>query len=743
MDALALLRPLGAAALVAVAPLAASAQTRPAEPSGRVEELLSKMTLEEKIGQLNMVSIVPNVEPGYDRIVKGIAAGSVGSVYNVHGADDTRAFQKEAVENSRLKIPLFLALDVIHGYRTIFPTPLAQAASWDLAAMEKAERVAAREAAASGINMIFAPMLDVSRDPRWGRGVEGIGESAWLGARIAEARVRGLQGSDLKDRDSVVSCAKHFGANGAAAGGRDYTASDLSDRAVREIYMPPFEAAAKAGARCFMAALNANDGVPSAANSHLIEEVLRHDWGFDGIVTSDFLAVNEIVNHGVAADQADASRIAINAGTDVDMESQAYVKRLPDLVRSSAVPPARLDEAVRRVLKLKDDLGLFDDPYRGATPEGEKAALLTKANRDAAQDIAEKSLVLLKNEGEVLPFARDVKRVGLVGPLAEGQADTLGPWAARGVPTETSTLAKGLAERLGSSAELTVTAGGSTFGSSDDEVAAAVETARRSDVVVLAVGERFNQSGEAASRAELGLPGDQERLVRAVLAVGKPTAVVVFAGRPLVLTDIAVRAKALLYAWQPGTMGGLAIARTLMGDVAPVGRLPMTFPRAVGQIPTTHDQRPGGRPPETPEKPYTSSYSDEGHAPLYAFGYGLTYTSFHYGPPKLDRDAIKDGETATVSVSIRNVGERPGVAMAQLYLRPEVAAVSQPAKVLRGFGRVELAPGETKTVTLPVSVADFSYWRTASDVVATPGPIRIMTGPNAGDTQDATLAYKP
>lgn len=729
---------LAAAALAALTVTASAAEKRQ-----RVEDLIAQMTLEEKAGQLNFVSIVPVIEPAYENITKRIADGAVGGLFNIYGAAQTAELQAIATSKTRLKIPMIMALDVIHGYRTIFPTPLAQAASWDMKAIEQAERVASKESTAAGINMIFSPMLDVSRDPRWGRVVEGIGESPWLGARIAAARVRGIEGDDLRDPQNASGCAKHFGANGAVEGGRDYTGVDLSDRALRETYLPPFQAAAKAGVHCFMAAFNAPDGLPTIANHRLLTDTLRGDWGFTGVVSSDFEAIRETVLHGVAADKPDAARLALDAGADFDMESRAYVQELPDLVRSGKLDVAKVDEAVRRVLTLKDDLGLFDDPNRGATPEKERDALNTPEHRAASQAMAEKSFVLLKNDGGVLPFAPDTKRVALIGPLGDAPADTLGPWAARGEPSETVTLKGGLEQRLGSDAEIAVTHGGDVFRSSDEEIATAVETARRSQVVVLAVGERFNQSGEASSRTELGLPGDQEKLVSAVLAVGKPTVVVVFAGRPLVLTPVADRAAAILYAWQPGTMGGLALARTLMGDVAPEGRLPMTFPRSVGQIPIHHDQRPTGRPTTNPPKPFTAGYADASHLPLYPFGFGLTYTSFSFGPPTLDRTALKPGETATVKVQVRNGGQRAGSAVVQLYLRPKVARVSRPVKELRGYARVALEPGETKTVELPVTDADFGYWTTAKDFGATAGPIEVMTGPDAENVQKTTLEYRP
>lgn len=717
----------------------AVAMLHPAAASERVERLIREMTPEEKAGQLNFVSIVPVIEPAYEDVTARVREGRIGGLFNVYGAEQTRKLQEIAVGQTRLKIPLLLAMDVIHGYRTIFPTPLAQAASWDLAAIERAERVAAVESTAAGVNLIFTPMLDVSRDPRWGRVVEGAGESPWLVSRIAEARVRGVQGAaGLDARDAAAACAKHFGANGAVEGGRDYSASDLSERALRDVYLPPFQAAVRMGSACVMASFNAADGAPTVVDRRLLTGVLRDEWGFRGVVSSDFEAVEETVNHGVAADPADAAAQALLAGTDLDMESRAYVRALPDLVASGKVPQAAVDEAVRRVLTLKENLGLLDDPYRRSDATREKADTFTEAHRKAAQDMAEKSFVLLRNERDVLPFAADVKRVAVIGPLGDSGADTLGPWAARGEPSETLTLADGLKARLGPGAEVMATHGGSVEKSSGEEIAAAVETARRADAVVLAVGERFNQSGESASRSELGLPGDQEDLVRAVLAVGKPTATVVFAGRPLVLTSLAEAAPAILYAWQPGSMGGAALARVLMGDVAPEGRLPMTFPRAVGQIPIHHDMRPTGRPATTPAKPFTTGYADLSSKPLYPFGYGLAYTSFAYGAPQVDRASLDPDGAANVSVQVQNRGRRAGSTIVQLYVRPKVAATSQPLRALRGFVRVTLQPGERTTVTLPVGASDLASWRDGRMELPA-GPIDLMTGPDADQVQTATI----
>jgi len=723
---------------VAVALLASFGAPVRAEPERdpAIEALIAKMTLEEKAGQLNMVSFVPMHETKFDPIAKGLKDGTIGSLFNVHGVETARELQRRAGE-SRLKIPLIAALDVVHGYRVIFPTPLAQAASFDMEAIRLSEEIASREAAADGVNLILSPMLDVSRDARWGRVVEGPGESPWLASRIAEARVKGIEG----DRSSglAASCVKHFGANGAVEGGRDYTAQDISERALRETYLPPFRAAVEAGTGCMMSAFNAPDGAPTVINRRLLNDILRGEWGFGGLITSDFKAIHETVTHGVSADDRQAAERAFAASADLDMQSEAFVAHLPALVRDGKVSGEALDAAVRRVLAFKKRLGLFDDPMRGvakAPPSG-----LDPQHLKAAQDLAEKSFVLLKNKDHALPFSADVPKVALIGPLGDAAADTLGPWAGRGEPSETITLRKGLERRLGRD-RVAFTPGGTAAASRAQEIEASVETARRADVVVLALGEKFDQSGEGASRADIGLPGDQQALADAVLALGKPTVAVIFAGRPLALADLAQKAPAILYAWQPGTTGGTALARTLFGDVSPSGRLPMTMPRAVGQVPVHHEQRPTGRPYD-PTDPYTSGYRDMSPEPLYPFGHGLAYTDIAYAAPTLARSTLSRGETQTVRVRVTNTGKRTGVAVPQLYVRPTSARLAQHSKVFRGYARVELQPGETRDVEIALKPEDFGYWTADAGFEIPAGPIEVMTGPDAEDLKSARFDYRP
>jgi beta-glucosidase len=720
------------------------AQASSPQASPRVEALLAKMTVEEKVGQLNLLSGHHAVTGPYATpdVESAIVKGEVGGLFNVYGAEYTRGLQRLSLSKSRLGIPLLLGFDVLHGYRTVFPIPLGQAASFDLDAIEQAERVSATEAAAAGVNWIYAPMLDLSRDPRWGRTVEGSGESSWLGARIAAARVRGLQGPNLTARDSVAACAKHFAGNGATEGGRDYTGADLSERALRETHLPPFRGAVDAGVRCVMAAFNAVDGIPGVMNHWLLTDVLRKEWGFRGVVVSDFGAIEELTVHGVSPSRQASARLALSAGTDIDMQSRAYIDELPALVRSGAVPTAELDEAVRRVLTLKEELGLLDDPYARSDPERERRVVGSEENRAVALSVAEKSMVLLKNDG-TLPFRRQgLRRIAVIGPLGDSKADTLGPWAADGQPREAVTLAEGLRSLLGPSVDVVAVSGGGIDGSSEAELAEAVVAAELADVVVLALGERSTQSGEAASRASLDLPGDQLRLARAVIDVRKPTAVVLFNGRPLTLADLDRDAPAILEAWFPGTMGGLAAARLLFGEAEPLGRLPMTFPRSVGQIPIYHDQRPTGRPAADEPKPYTSTYLDQSPKPLYPFGYGLTYTRFSLSPPWIDRATIGPGETATVFVSVTNTGPRAGTAQVQLYARKRVAAVSRPGRELRGFTRVALRPGETATVAMPLSGSDLAYWQGGAVFASTDSLVDVMAGLDSARTQSTTIEVR-
>ena len=689
-----------------------------AEPktSERIEALISRMTLEEKAGQLTMNTTSPPQEAQYRDIREQIKAGAVGTTYNVHNPAQARELQRIAVEESRLKIPMLLAHDIVHGYRTLFPIALGQAASWDFEAIRKSERIAAEEATADGLNMTLAPMFDISHDARWGRVVEGAGESVWLASRIAEARIKGFQGDKLSDKSSMVACVKHIGANGAVIGGREYSAADVSQRAMRQDYLPPFKAAMDAGARCFMAGLNAPDGLPTIANRWLLTDVLRKEWKFDGVVMSDFDGVKALVEHGLVrdGDRIETARLAFLAGAGLDMQSGDFYRAIPKLVREGKIQEKDVDTAVRYILKMKEDLGLFDNPYHGLEPGRTQIAPPTKESLAAALDLAEKSIVLLKNEGQdlqeggkLLPLRPDVKSIAVLGPLADNREDIVGAWSAKVSLNEVVTVKEGLQKRL-PNARVVATPGGRVHDARDDEIAAAVQSAREAEVVVLALGEAFGDTGEAQARSNLELPGRQMELARAVLALGKPTIVLVMAGRPLILTELDQIAPVLVNAWQLGNMTGTAIARVLFGDVEPTGRLPMTFPRSIGQVPISYDYRPTGRPYIQGEG-FRMGYGNSTIKPLYAFGYGKTYTRFTFGAPRLERPTMRAGETMKVSVDVMNDTNRAGTAVVQLYVGVKVARVSQATKQLRGFKRVKVEPFTMQTVELEVKADDFAY----------------------------------
>jgi len=712
--------------------------------SPRVEKLIGQMTLEEKIGQLNLLSGHHAVTGPYatQDVEQALLKGEVGGLFNVYGAEYTRNLQRLAVTKTRLGIPLLLGYDVLHGYRTIFPVPLGQAASFDLAAIEQADRIAAREASAAGVNWIYAPMLDITRDPRWGRIVEGPGESTWWGSRIAAARVRGMQGLSLSSPDSVLACAKHFAGNGATEGGRDYSGTELSERAFREVHLPPFKAAVDAGVKCMMTAFNTVDGVPGVSNEKLIEGTLRKEWGFKGIVVSDFGAIGELVNHGVADDPAEAALLALRAGVDIDMQGKNFITDLPKLVKSGAIPEKAIDTAVRRILTAKEELGLFDNPYGRSDPAREAVVMALPEHRAAAQAMAEKSLVLLKNDN-VLPLSNKLQRIAVIGPLAQAKADTLGPWAGHGDPDEAVTVHDGI-KRLVPLAELLHATGGTVTRSSSEDIAAAVRTAAKAEVVILVLGEKSTMSGEAASRSNLNLPGDQMALARAVLALGKPTAVVLMNGRPLTIEDLHNEAPAIVEAWYPGTMGGLAVARLLFGEIEPLGRLPVTFPRNVGQIPIYHDQLPTGRPAGEKPQPYTSTWLDVPATPLYPFGYGLTWTKFEASAPRVDKPVVRPGDVMLVSVDVTNTGKVQGTAQIMLFLRQKSTRISRPVRDFKGFARASIAPGKTVTLTIPVRDTDLFFAR--SDGTFGPpeaGFIEVQTGFDAGATKSLKVDWRP
>ena len=726
--------------------LPAIAQVDRAREDSLIEALLARMTLEEKLGQLTlynggMAETGPVVREGEPDAIR---RGRVGAVMNFFGAEAVCAMQRQAVEESRLGIPLLFALDVIHGFRTIFPVPLAEAATFDPALVEQAARVAAGEASAVGLNWTFAPMVDIARDARWGRIVEGSGEDPYLGAVMAAARVRGFQGRDLRDPTTILATAKHFAAYGAAEAGRDYNTVDVSERTLREVYLPPFEAAVRAGALSIMSAFNEIGGVPATANRWLLTDVLRNEWGFEGLVVSDYTSVWELLFHGIAADSAEAGRKALEAGVDMDMVSGIYVRKLAEEVRAGRLSEAVVDEAVRRVLRVKYRLGLFEDPYRYCRDASREQVLLSPAHRRLAREVARKAIVLLKNEGELLPLADTLQRVAVIGALANDSASVLGPWAAAGHPEDAVTILEGIRAALpGATVRYAPGYAEVPSGSFQEMVAAALSpdtsgfaeaeaVARWAEVVILVLGEHRELSGEAASRASVELPGVQLALARRLLALGRPVVVVLMNGRPLAIPELAALAPAIVEAWFLGTEMGHAVADVLLGKASPGGRLPVSFPRATGQEPLYYNHKPTGRPPRAEEK-YTSKYVDVPWTPLYPFGYGLTYTTFAYDSLRLSRRRLGLDDTLEVVVWVTNTGRRRGEEVVQLYVRDEVASVTRPVKELKGFARVELAPGETKAVRFRLPVGALRFWGLEGGWVVEPGWFTLWVGPSSAE----------
>lgn len=706
----------------------------------KVNDLLKKMTIEEKIGQLNQytgdnsatgpITINPNKQAE-------IKAGLVGSMLNIIGTKYTRQYQELAMQ-SRLKIPLLFGQDVIHGYKTTFPIPLAEAASWDLAAIELAARVAATEAAASGIHWTFAPMVDIGRDPRWGRVMEGAGEDTYLGSKIAYARVKGFQGNKLGDLNSVMACVKHFAAYGAAVGGRDYNSVDMSERMLFETYLPPFKAALDAGAATFMNSFNDLNGVPATGNAHLQRDILKGKWNFQGFVVSDWGSIGEMVAHGYSKDLKEAAYSAITAGSDMDMESNAYRYNLAELIKEGRVSVDLVDDAVKRILRKKFELGLFEDPYRYSDDKRAEKALSNPENRKAALEVAEKSIVLLKNENQTLPLSKSVKTIAFIGPMVKEYKANMGFWSVElpEVNYDKWVVSQwdGLQNKVGKNTKLLYAKGCEVDGDNKDGFAEAVATAKQADVVILSIGERRDMSGEAKSRSDLHLPGVQEDLVKAIQATGKPVVVLVNAGRPLIFNWTADNVPAIVYTWWLGTEAGTAIANVLFGDYNPSGKLPMTFPREVGQVPIYYNHFSTGRPAKDEDsKNYVSAYIDLKNSPKFPFGYGLSYTKFDYLGLKLSSTKIKSNETIKVSFQLSNVGKVAGEEVVQLYLKDKFGSVVRPVLELKDFQKVKLNAGESKTIEFTIDKEKLSIYNNKLEWVAEPGDFEVMIGASSAD----------
>jgi beta-glucosidase len=716
--------------------------SRTSAVDSRVDSLLVKMTLEEKIGQLVQLTFREKsrqdsafLDPALEQLIR---SGGIGSFLNTVGADLTGRTQKIALEESRLKIPLLFGLDVVHGFRTVFPIPLAEASTWEPELVRQTARIAAVEASASGIHWTFAPMVDIARDPRWGRIAEGSGEDPYLGAMMAAARVIGFQTERLDDFTSLLACPKHFAGYGAAEGGRDYNTAEISERTLREIYLPPFEAAMKAGAATTMCSFNEIGGVPSSGNAHLLTEILRQEWGFQGFVVSDWGSIPEMVQHGFAATPSEAARQAITVGVDMDMEGNVYREHLAALVRSGKVPETVLDQAVRRVLRAKFLLGLFDHPYRGAGKEREAKIILSPGHRALARESARKSLVLLRNEGDVLPLRKDLATLAVIGPLAEDTWSILGPWSAMGRSGDAVSVLEGIRRSVGKRTAIIHEKGCDVSGTSTTSFAAAIEAVKKADAAVVVVGEESSMSGEAASRATLGLPGIQEQLVAELAKLGKPLVVVLFNGRPLALSGIQTGVPAILETWFSGIEGGNAIADVLFGDAVPSGKLPVTFPCSVGQIPLYYNHKNTGRPAVDSVK-YTSKYLDQSHEPLYPFGYGLSYTRFTYRDLKLSAQRIRAKQNLSLSVEVTNSGSRAGVEVVQLYLHDLTGSFTRPVKELKGFTKVALRPGEKSVVTFILTAESLSMLDRNFKPVVEPGAFEVQVGGNSRDVLSAAF----
>jgi len=704
----------------------------------RVDSVLQLMTIDEKIGQLNQYNddwtATGPVRIDNDKVGQ-IQKGQVGSLLNTVGTERTRSWQKIAMQ-SRLKIPLLFGQDVIHGYKTTFPIPLAESCSWDLEAIELSARIAATEASASGVHWTFAPMVDIARDPRWGRVMEGAGEDPYLGAKIAYARVKGFQGN-LGDVNSVMACAKHFAAYGAAIGGRDYNSVDMSDRLLWETYLPPFKATVDAGVATFMNSFNDINGVPSTGNKNLQRDILKGKWNFGGFVVSDWGSIGEMINHGNVKNDYEAALSAITAGSDMDMESRCYKNNLAKLVTDGKVPIVLIDDAVKRILKKKFELGLFDDPFKYCNAEREKKQLNNPDNAIKAREIASKSIVLLKNENHLLPLSKNIKTIAFIGPLVKALKQNKGFWDVEVPGVDSNFIVsqwEGLKNKVGKNTKLLYARGCNIEGENRDGFAEAVNIAKQADVVILSIGERRDMSGEAKSRSNINIPGVQEELLKVLLATGKPVVVLINAGRPLVFNYTADNAPAILYTWWLGSEAGNAIADVLFGDYNPSAKLTMTFPRSVGQIPIYYSHFNTGRPANSDDNHiYNSSYTDLSIYPKFEFGFGLSYTTFNYSDLKLSQKKMKNDQQIEVSVTITNSGKLDGEEIVQLYLRDRVGSIVRPTEELKDFKKIKLKAGEAKTIQFIIDKEKLSFYNQQLQWVAEPGEFDLMIGASSKD----------
>jgi beta-glucosidase len=725
----------------------------------RVDSVLVQMTLLEKIGQLNQYNGFWDITGPAPK--DGLAAkkyqdlkmGLVGSMLNVKGVKDVRALQKIAVEQTRLHIPLLFGFDVIHGYKTISPIPLAEAASWDLEAIKKSASIAAEEASAVGINWTFAPMVDVSRDPRWGRVMEGAGEDPYLGSRIAEARIHGFQGNDLSSRKSILACAKHFAGYAFAESGRDYNTVTVSDETLHNIILPPFKAAANAGVKTFMNSFNELNGIPATGNAMLQRNILKGDWNFEGFVVSDWGSINEMINHGYAKNSKQAAEIAMNAGSDIDMESYAYVENLSNLVKEGTLKQSLIDDAARRVLRVKFELGLFDNPYKYCDENYEKITVGKSEFQEGVLDIAKKSIVLLKNDSNLLPLKKSGKKIAVIGALASDKTSPLGSWRIAADDNSAISVLEGLKKYSGNEIDYEkgadVTVGRTQFiwetkinTNDKSNFDAAKALAKKSDVIIMVLGEHGLQTGEGRSRTEIGLPGVQQELLEEIYKVNPNIVLVLNNGRPLAIPWASEHIPAIVEAWQLGSQSGNAIAQVLYGDYNPSGKLPMTFPRNVGQIPIYYNHKNTGRPTmNEPESVFWSHYVDEKNTPLYPFGFGLSYSKFEYSDLKISSNSFQNDEKIQVSVVLKNASSITGKEVVELYIRDLVGSYTRPVKELKDFKMVELQPNETKTIIFDIDKNSIEFYTPNGKFEAESGAYKVFVGGSSDKTLEANFNY--
>ena len=708
----------------------------------RVDSLLRIMTLDEKIGQMVLFTsdwdvTGPTIREGY---LDDIRSGRCGNIFNAYTVDYIRELQRVAVEESRLGIPLMFGYDVVHGHKTIFPIPLGESCSWDLDLIRRSASASAAEAAASGLNWTFAPMVDISVDPRWGRVSEGAGEDPYLGSLIAAARVKGFQGENLANPLTVLACVKHFAAYGAPFAGRDYNTVDMSERQFREFYMPPYKAGVDAGALSVMTAFNEYDGVPATGNQYLLKDLLKGEWNFQGFVVTDYTSINEMVHHGYARDEAEAGVKAVNAGVDMDLQGEVYFSYLRGLVDSGLVREKTIDDAVRRILNVKAKLGLFDDPYLYCDRARENQVVFNPEIKALSRDVARRSMVLLKNEG-CLPFDRG-DRIAVIGELAASRRDLLGSWKAAGEWDDMNSILDAVRAYNGA-ANVIYAVGCRKIGSDRSGFSEAMDAVAQADKVLMVIGEDWDWSGEAACRTDIGVPGIQGELLKMIASAGKPVAVVLLNGRPLVLEEESKAADAILEAWYPGTMGAEAVTDIVFGQYNPSGKLTMTFPRSVGQIPVFYYEKNTGRPIYLPNDKYKSKYLDSPNEPLYPFGYGLSYTDFKYSNLILSSPKMKKGHTIDATVTVTNIGSRTGEETVQLYIRDLIGSVTRPVKQLKGFQKLVLAPGESRTVTFTIDDEMLSFWRHDMTFGMEDGDFKVMVGGSSSDLLQTSFSLVP